>query len=134
MRGIEIIILQSRGKPLLSQSTTDKELSVTPNNRYSAIGALLKSRALTSTLKPHLSKLWPKKHDAVPSGSSGSCTAEKSTRNWPTGTPRWHVTPLCPLLTLREHFSCHLEAPGMKTETTLQFRDRDSLVSLQKMT
>lgn len=75
MRGIEVIILQSRGKPLLSQSTSDKELSVTPNNRYSSIGALLKSGALTSTLKPHLSQLWPKKHDAFPSGSSGSCTA-----------------------------------------------------------
>lgn len=134
MRGIEVIILQSRGKPLLSQSTPDKELSVTPNDRYSAIRALLKSRALTSTLKPHLSKLWSKKHDAFLSASSGSCPAQKNTRNWPTRTHCWHVPPLCPLLMLREHFSCHLEAPGMKTETALQFRDRESLVSLQKKT
>jgi hypothetical protein len=37
---IEVIILQSRGNPLLFQSTPDKELSI--NNRYSKIIVLLK--------------------------------------------------------------------------------------------
>lgn len=57
MRGIEVIILQSRGKLLLSQSTPDKERGITRNNCYSKIGALLKSRMLTGTLKPRFSKL-----------------------------------------------------------------------------
>lgn len=65
MRGIEVIILQSRGNPPLSQSTPDKEHSVTRNNCYSKIGALLKSRVLTSTLKPHLSKLWPQEKQCL---------------------------------------------------------------------
>lgn len=42
MRGIEVIILQSKGKLPASQSTPDKERSVTRNDCYSKIGALLK--------------------------------------------------------------------------------------------
>lgn len=130
MRGIEVIILQGRGKPLLSQSTSDKELSVTPNNRYS------KKRGSAKKRGAH-------QHFEAPSlpimAQETRCLSQwlfwvLHGRNWPTRTHGWHVAPLCPLLTLREHFSCHLEAPGMKMETVPQFRDRESLVSLQKKT
>lgn len=131
MRGIEVIILQSRGKPPLSQSTPDKERSVTHNNCYSKIGALLKSRVLTGTLKSHFSKLCPpsqKKTGAFPRGSFRSCTAQQCARNWPTG----NTALPCRSPVDAEGLFCHVEAPRMKAETALRFRGRDFLVSFIK--
>lgn len=131
MRGIEVIILQSRGKPPLSQSTPDKERSVTRNNCYSKIGALLKIRVLTGTLKPHLSKLWPQKNGASPSGSSGSCTAQQCARNWPSGNTSLPCHSTASPVDA-EGFFCYVEAPRMKAGTALGFRDRDFLVPFIK--